>query len=166
MWDPVVGTNEAQKLRQGTPMSPANMNYFCKMVCLSLWVAGRTPQPPPPAVGITPCLCLRRDPPRHHRGLSGRGCALQKWGKVSYSEDNIVRHRKSASKACVSRRPLCTPIHSHLHCARLLDNLRRGCVGCVQDRDSVVTDSSHGLTKRPESGFTGHRLTGPPSSMA
>lgn len=69
------------------------------------------------------------------------------------------------SKACASRRPLCTPIHSHLHCARLLDNLRWGCVGCVQDRDSV-NDSSHGLGKRPESDFTGHRLTGPPSSKA
>lgn len=112
------------------------------MICLFLRVAGRTPAPL--AVRITPGLRLRNDPPRHHRGLSGRGCALQKWGKVSYSEDNIVRHRKSASKACVSRKLLCTPIHSHLHCTRLQDNLRlvggggrerAGCAGQGQCRE-------------------------------
>lgn len=129
---PCLGINEPEKLNQVLPMSPVNMNYFCRMVCLSVLAGSQ--KNPSPWLSVAPCLCLRNDPPRHRHGLSGRGCALQKWGKVSYSEDNIVRHRKS-SKACVSRKPLSAHHSQPLTVTSTVqDNLRL---------DGVMNDSSH-----------------------
>lgn len=134
---PCWGYQQAGETKTSATNESSHVNYFCKKWSVCSYGSRENPRPPGCRNNSQPAP--ENDLPWHHHGLSGRGCALQKWGKVSYSEDNIVRHRKSVSKACVSRKLLCTAIHGHLHCTRLLDNLRLGggasCAGQGQCRE-------------------------------